>query len=901
MLPDLIQSLSNPLVIVIAVVVLVAIIVILILLSRSSKRKRQQGKRFRSDYMPMERAAQFSAGAERADYHKDPQVVLREMVALFNEHLSMPVLAVYAGREDDAQLENLLAQSGASGERERGEQWVMMPDSIPSARAREYWRPQVVALRAFTQPRGADPSPARQPSAAALSEPAPDEGRTTGEMPESGEQSQGIPTNPLSPPDDGVSLAVLSWRGPFGWSGLVATQANDKVDADALARYRDSLAHLSDRLGVALELDRERADVERSSEYASRSIAFFRSLITSLDEPSPLASIAREVVTLLRADSGALWRVEPGTGMVNMVAAHGLRSAEFLPLPAGQGLAGSVVQSGQTLALEDAPADPRCLFPREARESGVGSYLGVPVSSGEQVIGVVEAHTAQPRSWQPSEIAALESVAVVLADIFKSADARGVRLKVESAYLGLSEALQRLESREEVMEAAVEILGHALGVSRALLIDLDEEGRLRPVGQEYHAPGVKSALGAQFPQEVAERMLSETADGQAAVIADSRERSLIGAEAARLLQVLSEMAVPIRHEGRTRGIIYLHQCDRARDWQPDEVEFADRVARQLSLSIANVSSLDTAKRVAAAAREEARRASDTSARIQSFVNALPESAIGLDKQGKITFFNPAAREMLGLGNDSIGRMAAMIDSLTMSDESIWNRVISCQATTRFEGQLTNLPVGPRATPGKLKAVEAAEAAAPVPVSLAASPLRTNTGEITGYLVVLSDISHVSKMRSDADPRVYRLQQQILEFERKLSEANAELAQARSAEARARAEMEPLRRASEELKNQRDQMREDEAQVRRSAQQLLEINRLKSEFIVNAGRELESSLHSILGFAEQLKQGAYGLLTSEQLQAVHAIFGWARRMKEDISSLIDYGSTRSRRLESSSEE
>jgi len=46
----------------------------------------------------------------------------------------------------------------------------------------------------------------------------------------------------------------------------------------------------------------------------------------------------------------------------------------------------------------------------------------------------------------------------------------------------------------------------------------------------------------------------------------------------------------------------------------------------------------------------------------------------------------------------------------------------------------------------------------------------------------------------------------------------------------------------------------------------------------------------------LERGSYGNLTNEQREAVHGIYGWARRIKSDIDWLVEYGSARSRRLE-----
>ena len=180
----------------------------------------------------------------------------------------------------------------------------------------------------------------------------------------------------------------------------------------------------------------------------------------------------REVTQLVRSDSAALWRVDEACGMVRMVASHRLVSSEFLPLPVGQGLAGNVAQTGEVLAIEDAPADPRCIFPREARESGIVSYLGAPLAADGKALGVIEVHSSSRRSWTESDQHALESAAAIIAQLIKSTDSRGNRIRVESAYLGLSESLQRLRSDEEVKEAVVEVLGHALAASRVIVVEL---------------------------------------------------------------------------------------------------------------------------------------------------------------------------------------------------------------------------------------------------------------------------------------------------------------------------------------------------------------------------------------------------------------------------------------------
>ena len=371
-----------------------------------------------------------------------------------------------------------------------------------------------------------------------------------------------------------------------------------------------------------MQLRGEKAERDRVMERSLRTAGFAQALLASMESPAPLSSITQEVASLVGGESAALWRLEQGGAMVRMVAAHGLRSTEFLPLPLGQGLAGTVAQSSTPLSIEDAPSDPRCLFPREAKESGIGSYLGAPLVADGETLGVVEVHTSRPHAWSEEDSLILQSAASLVAEVLKSTDARGNRLKVESAYLGLSEALQRLRSREEVMSAAVEVLGHALGVSRAIVVEFDDEGRAAPVNYEYRMPTAKSALGATLDPAAARQALEAVATGEPFEAPDAPAKSLMGADLASDLETLSEVALPLRLEGKTRALIFLHQCDRARQWHTDEIEFADRVSRQLALSLSNVKAIDSAARGAQTASS---RIGELEAHLSQLQQALAEA------------------------------------------------------------------------------------------------------------------------------------------------------------------------------------------------------------------------------------------------------------------------------------
>jgi GAF domain-containing protein len=566
-------------------------------------------------------------------------------------------------------------------------------------------------------------------------------------------------------PAASADVAVFPWRAGYDYSGIILALAAQPMTAEALQRLRDPVGRIAERISVGIEFAREHSERPSKENGVTGIAAFARAVVVALDEPSPLVSISREIARLVGADSAALWRVEPNASMVRMVAASGLKSAEFLPLPIGQGLAGSIAQNGEPLMLADAPSDPRCLFPREARESGIVGYLGVPISDEDRNIAVIEVHSAEPHKWTESDRQALSAAASIIAEIFKSTDQRGNRIRVESAYLGLSEALQRLRTPDEVMDAVVEVLGHSLGLSRALIVPINDKAEALPARHEYAAPGTKSAAGVNMASAELTRLAS-LAEVSPIAVNDSRHASLMGTERAAELAVMSELIVPIRLEGTTRALLYMHQCDRLREWQRDEIEFADRVGRQLSLSWATVHSLDRAMREVKAAREESQRT----------------------------------------GGQAAGRIRDL----------------------------------------ELKVTE---------------------------------MEKVANEARNGDQQTRAL-----------------LSKASTAEAKARAEVEFARRAEAELRQERDHLKFEVDRVETSAQQLLDINRLKSEFIVKVGHEIEGSLQTVLGLAELFERGDFGNLPPQQIEAIRSIYSSAKRIKGDVDWLIEYGATRSRRLE-----
>src|SRR5215208_7151324 len=128
--------LNNPIAIAIAVfaaIVLIGLVVFLIL--RSSRRgKGRSEEHIQSELLGMEREHQFTAAADQMPFLKDAVAAASETAILFREYLSMPVLAIYAGREGEPARSNILPKGTDSTARQTDPLVLKsMPDSIGSA------------------------------------------------------------------------------------------------------------------------------------------------------------------------------------------------------------------------------------------------------------------------------------------------------------------------------------------------------------------------------------------------------------------------------------------------------------------------------------------------------------------------------------------------------------------------------------------------------------------------------------------------------------------------------------------------------------------------------------------------------------------------------------------------
>jgi len=133
------------------------------------------------------------------------------------------------------------------------------------------------------------------------------------------------------------------------------------------------------------------------------------------------ANMVAEVcsVYVLRAD-----------GRLELYATEGLNreAVHLTTLRTGEGLVGLIAKTAEPLALADAQLHPAFVYLPETGEEIYSSFLGVPILRGGNTLGVLVVQNKARRTYSEEEIEALETTAMLLAEMIASGELESLAL-----------------------------------------------------------------------------------------------------------------------------------------------------------------------------------------------------------------------------------------------------------------------------------------------------------------------------------------------------------------------------------------------------------------------------------------------------------------------------------------
>ncbi len=198
-----------------------------------------------------------------------------------------------------------------------------------------------------------------------------------------------------------VTVASVDAGMEFGmWQDLRERKAQE-------ARIRDLLEQSRN----------QNRELERSLEAAQAVSRFAQALFKQRTEEDVLWELARKCVKRLGFREAAIYMVDEGAQRLYARAAHGPNNPINLairkprPVAFGEGICGSVAQSGSAEIVPDTAADPRYLD-----DGRLGrSEIAVPISADDRVLGVIDSEHPEPGFFDQSHLHVLTMVASLVA------------------------------------------------------------------------------------------------------------------------------------------------------------------------------------------------------------------------------------------------------------------------------------------------------------------------------------------------------------------------------------------------------------------------------------------------------------------------------------------------------
>jgi len=142
-----------------------------------------------------------------------------------------------------------------------------------------------------------------------------------------------------------------------------------------------------------------------------------------------------KVLNIMNGNIGGILLLDEQTQTLSYRVHQGLSTKfiEEVRLKLGEGIAGSVAQSGKSVMLEDISADPRVAYPDLVSAEGLKAFISVPLRAKDKVLGVINVASRMPHHFTTNDMFLLHSIG----------DQLGVAIEQARLYERLRKARER--------------------------------------------------------------------------------------------------------------------------------------------------------------------------------------------------------------------------------------------------------------------------------------------------------------------------------------------------------------------------------------------------------------------------------------------------------------------------
>ncbi len=177
-----------------------------------------------------------------------------------------------------------------------------------------------------------------------------------------------------------------------------------------------------------------------------------RELMAASYEPQDrLDRIVRQIARNMVAEVCSIYALR-ADGILELFATEGLNpgAVHNAQLRLGDGLVGTIAASAQVLNLSDAQHHPAFTLLPETGEEIYHSFLGVPILRAGRTLGVLVVQNETQRHYSDDEVEALETTAMILAEMIATGDLQRLSKPGMELDLGKSASISGLSFNEGI-------------------------------------------------------------------------------------------------------------------------------------------------------------------------------------------------------------------------------------------------------------------------------------------------------------------------------------------------------------------------------------------------------------------------------------------------------------------
>jgi len=399
-----------------------------------------------------------------------------------------------------------------------------------------------------------------------------------------------------SPLTDCRSLLMAPMNVRSTTEGIIAVGSRQagayrKQDADLLLAVASQAA-------VALENARLYEDTYRRGQEAAAIYELSQTIGATLQLDRVLNFVADSVLSLLEVDKFALFLYNSKRDCLEIKVTRNLTrsTVESMCPRLGEGIAGWVLEFETPTAVQDVSADHRnksCPIDGE----DVTSLVCVPLQSGDQVIGVVQAMSSRRRLFTVGEMELLYTIAnqvgaaISNAQMYEEARQKSeeIRKYVRRVALALASPLNPQDNAQVITDLAVEITG----ADRAVLYAVREDGVIKPQA----ATNIKTPLDLLVDENVALTPLAWVARRGRSLVIENLPTDTRFSSPGFVVRDrgVGYLGLPLKLGKDVHGVLEVYSR-MPRRFTPDEVRLMITFASQASIGMQNAALVEKANR-----------------------------------------------------------------------------------------------------------------------------------------------------------------------------------------------------------------------------------------------------------------------------------------------------------------